>query len=308
MSFNNPKVSIAMCTYNGSKFIAEQLESIINQTYRNLEILVVDDGSIDETVTICHSFQDCRIKIWTNERNLGYTKNFEKAISLCSGEYICLCDQDDVWDLKKVETLVDEIGQNILIYHDSDFIDENGGHLKEPSMAERYHMYDGKSSLPFLLFNCISGHASMFSRELVKYLLPFDGRFFHDWWLAYVASNLGQIKFLNLILVHYRQHTSSITDNLGLKLERNKGKRVKIDINWIQTCMLFRFNKNQSLITEAHYIFKNLLENKLRWKAFLFIVKYYDELFFIANRKPKSFASKFNFARKISLSAPNKLQ
>ncbi|MFC4212090.1 glycosyltransferase [Pedobacter lithocola] len=299
----NPKVSVAICTYNGAKFIKSQLESVINQTYKNTEIIIIDDKSIDDTVEICRSYIDNRIFLSVNEQNLGYTKNFEKAIMQCSGKYICLCDQDDIWNLNKIEILVDEIGNNELIYHDSDFIDNDGAKITMPTMAERYHMYQGNNPLPFLLFNCISGHASMFKSDLIKYLLPFDKRFFHDWWLAYVAVNVGSIKFINKVLVNYRQHTDSITDNLSLKPTlKNKGKRVKIDLDWLEKIAKFDYNKQPMLISKAFSIFKTLLMGKGRWRAFIFIVSYYDELFYIANRKRKSLISKINFARKLSLS------
>ncbi|WP_231460458.1 MULTISPECIES: glycosyltransferase family 2 protein [unclassified Pedobacter] len=308
MTFQNPKISIAICTYNGALFIREQLKSILDQTYQNLEIIIIDDKSSDETVKICKSYNDSRIHIFSNEINLGYTKNFEKAITKCSGEYICLCDQDDIWNLNKVETLLNEIGTNQLIYHDSNFINEHGEVLNVASMANRYHMYQGKDALPFLLFNCISGHASMFRQELTKHLLPFDTRFFHDWWLAYVAVNVGTIKFIDKILVSYRQHTNSITDNLGLKPDiKNTGKRVKINLNWIKKCSDYPNNKNPELIQQAYYTFKMLLSGKKRLSAFLFIVRHYDNLFFIANRKKKSSVSKINFARKLSLANLNEL-
>src|ERR1700743_1857825 len=104
-------VSIALCTYNGAAYIEEQLDTLVNQSYPNCEIIVVDDCSKDNTVKILSEYADKypQVRIHINEKNLGYTRNFEKAIRLCKGEYIALCDQDDIWDPQKIEMQVNGI-------------------------------------------------------------------------------------------------------------------------------------------------------------------------------------------------------
>jgi glycosyltransferase involved in cell wall biosynthesis len=94
-----PLVSVAMCTYNGEKFINLQLDSILAQTYHNLELVIVDDGSTDETFNIISDYakKDGRIKCFKNEVNLGFNKNYERAIKLTTGEFIAISDQDDIW-------------------------------------------------------------------------------------------------------------------------------------------------------------------------------------------------------------------
>src|SRR5258708_3925751 len=102
-------VSIALCTYNGEAYLKEQLDSLIDQTYPNCEIIIVDDCSKDGTVDILKQYANeyTQIKLYINTENLGYTKNFEKAIVLCNGEYIALCDQDDIWDKNKISIMID---------------------------------------------------------------------------------------------------------------------------------------------------------------------------------------------------------
>src|SRR5437763_3335890 len=97
----NPIVSIVVCTYNGEAFIRQQLDSLINQTYPSLEILVSDDGSTDRTVLIVRDYmqKDSRIHLHVNPKNLGYNRNFEQALLRASGSLIAVCDQDDVWSL-----------------------------------------------------------------------------------------------------------------------------------------------------------------------------------------------------------------
>ena len=104
-------ISIAMATYNGAEFVAEQIESILMQTYTDFELIISDDCSKDNTVEILNQFasKDKRIKVIVNEKNLGFKKNFEKIISLCKGDYIAFCDQDDIWTLDHLEILLNEI-------------------------------------------------------------------------------------------------------------------------------------------------------------------------------------------------------
>src|SRR4051794_15860948 len=95
-----PMFSVAMCTYNGARFIGAQLASVAAQTRTPDELIVCDDRSTDETVAIVQKFADSapfRVRLHVNEENLGSTKNFERAVSLCEGDLIALCDQDDVW-------------------------------------------------------------------------------------------------------------------------------------------------------------------------------------------------------------------
>ena len=108
-------ISIAMATYNGEKYLAEQLDSILAQTVQDFELIVCDDCSSDSTAEILSRYaeKDSRIKIFVNEKNLGFVKNFEKAVSLCSGEYIALSDQDDVWFAGHLEILLRNIKDKI---------------------------------------------------------------------------------------------------------------------------------------------------------------------------------------------------
>ncbi len=111
----NSLISIAMATYNGEKYLKDQLDSIYNQTYKNIEVIVTDDCSIDKIVEILEQYARFHgLKYTVNEENLG----FVKVISLCGGEYIALADQDDIWEKNKIEILVNEIGSNLLIHSD----------------------------------------------------------------------------------------------------------------------------------------------------------------------------------------------
>src|SRR4030095_5004546 len=102
------RFSIAMCTYNGARYIAEQLESIAAQTYPPGEIIVCDDASTDNTLEIVKDFASrasMPVRVFVNEENSGSTRNFSKAIGLCGGDLIALSDQDDFWLANKLERL-----------------------------------------------------------------------------------------------------------------------------------------------------------------------------------------------------------
>src|SRR5277367_1671319 len=114
-----PLVSIALCTYNGAKYLAQQLDTLVDQTYLHIEIIVVDDCSTDETFVILKVYASKypQFKLYQNKKNLGFTANFERAVTLCNGELIALCDQDDLWHAEKIELQVNAIADNVFIYH-----------------------------------------------------------------------------------------------------------------------------------------------------------------------------------------------
>jgi len=206
-----PLISIALCTYNGEKFLEEQLDSLIQQDYRPIEIIAVDDFSSDRSFEILQKYKQrfSYFKIFRNPENLGFLKNFEKSLSLCKGEYIAFCDQDDIWLPNKLSLQIENLGSNGLIYHDSELINESGTSLSI-KISDLINMYEGNSPLPFLLRNCVSGHAILIHRKIVEDILPFQIGY-HDWWTAYVAANTTGIKYLDSCLVKYRQHGDSAT-------------------------------------------------------------------------------------------------
>ncbi len=209
---NAPLVSIALCTYNGEKYLGQQLESIINQSYSNLEIIIVDDASTDNTLKILHSFQEkaSNIKIFTNEYNIGFNQNFRKSLELCSAEFIAISDQDDIWELNKIEVLLDNIGDNLLIYHDSIYIDDNDRSLRK-SVRTHHRFVEGFCAKNLIYNNCVSGHACLIRKQLFDLSGDLNQCFYYDWWLAYTAACTGRIKFITDKLVKYRLHADNST-------------------------------------------------------------------------------------------------
>jgi glycosyltransferase involved in cell wall biosynthesis len=296
---NFPLVSIAVCTYNGQTYLREQLDSLVNQSYPQLEIIVADDCSNDDTLMILEDYSKefSYFKYYKNEINLGYVKNFERVISLCSGEYIALSDQDDVWSLDKIRLQIDSIGDHALIYHNSICIDERGKTLSK-KLSDVYTLYQGDTPYPFLFFNCVSGHSMLFSKQIIPDLIPFPKDYFHDRWIAMISSERGGIKLLQQDLVKYRQHTLSTTDLLKIKNlpENNVDKFFNKEVlDWIIMC------RNKSV----HYqdYFTNLLtcftsETMIvnRFKLFFLLFSKIDLIFFTIK---KSRSSRINYLRKI---------
>ncbi len=293
------KVSIAICTYNGAQYLAEQLNTVINQTYKNLEIVIVDDGSTDNTLAVINQFaaKDSRITLYRNEQNLGVVRNFEKAIYRCAGEYIALCDQDDSWMPDKISLLVENIGDNLLIYHNSQLINEQGKLLLK--ISDMFNMYEGDNPLAFIFYNSIPGHSCMFNRELLNYLKlygTFDNNFYHDWWIAFIAASYGKIKYLDRVLVNYRQHANSLTDLSNVKedsAKQHKPKYREVNLAWLKKCYT---------VDDLHraYIKKliNVLEKKSLSKVPQLFYLLLLESKYTYFMKKKSGFSKVNYLRK----------
>lgn len=235
MSVNSVKVSIAMCTFNGERFIREQLDSIVNQTYSDLEIIICDDGSNDGTCDIVRDYagRDSRIRFVQNTENLGFIGNFEKALSMCSGVFIALADQDDVWLPQKIEVLMSEIGDNLLLYSAVRLIDENGAGMDKvfPSVKR----LEGDVALSLIVGNCVTGHACLIRRELLELALPFPGNVLaHDQWLAVVAASQGKLKASEQVLSLYRQHeTNAILSNKAPRKVPRYVKKLESDVKML---------------------------------------------------------------------------
>jgi glycosyltransferase involved in cell wall biosynthesis len=302
-----PLVSIALCTYNGSKYLSLQLDTLINQTYNNIEIIAVDDCSTDDTRDVLNGYalKDNRVKLYCNELNIGYTRNFEKAIELCNGDYITLCDQDDLWEVDKIEVMMASVGEHIMVYHDSDFIDEHGNRIGHDTMASKHRMYDGNSCLPVIIGNTIHGYAILFNSKLKQYLRPFDGKFSHDWAIVFAAFNIGSVKYVNKVLVHYRQHQNAQTDFLEQRKKNTSSRgnknlqRLPVTADWLNYCLKFEHKKEPDLINKACKLFLDLMKGKNRYRCFIFMMKHFHLLFYSMSNKRRGFFSRVNFVRKL---------
>jgi glycosyltransferase involved in cell wall biosynthesis len=225
-----PLVSVALATCNGERFLREQLDTVYAQTWPSLEVVASDDASTDGTIAILDEYARARgLRYEVNPRRLGLVGNFERAISLCRGDCIALCDQDDLWKPHKIETLVSEIGGFTLIYCNTEEQLTPEGEIRlEPAFAPiqafaRVHG-TGKPTRCLLAENWVVSHGVLFKRELAEHALPIPPHQpFHDGWLALIASKLGGIKYLDQRLQVYRQHPGSFTWAEPHERVRSKG-------------------------------------------------------------------------------------
>jgi glycosyltransferase involved in cell wall biosynthesis len=294
-------VSIALCTFNGAEFLSQQLDTIINQTYRNIEIIVVDDCSTDKTFTILKTYAKKypQFQLYQNEHNLGFIENFERALTLCNGELIALCDQDDLWHPQKIELQVNGIEDNIFIYHDSEFINETGKSMNK-KMSDLMNFYRGGQPLAFLFFNCVSGHTILMKRALLNEALPLQKDFFHDLWLSYVATNIGKIDYIPQCLVKYRQHNNSETNILTFpreieELRQTYRQKFEKTLMWLRCCLSFKANKDKALIENFCDAYQSRLTGVVSLELIWLFLNYWRSIFFV---RKKTTLSKLNYVRK----------
>ena len=218
-------LSIALCTYNGSRYLRGQLESLPGKLLMPCELVVCDDSSIDNTLAIISDFaHEAQFPVYVHEglNNLGPVKNFEKAIRLCRGEYIALCDQDDVWlpgkmekALRKIKALEDTFGKTtpILIHTDARVVDSDLAPIDDSLWRfQRTCPRKGKDLNRLLLQNIATGCTVVFNKALKDLALPIpENAMMHDWWLALTASAFGRIDHILEPTVLYRQHVANET-------------------------------------------------------------------------------------------------
>lgn len=218
------RMSVALCSYNGEKYIEAQLKSIIEQTLLPDEIIICDDGSTDTTLKIISEyFKEYKslIKIYKNPERLGVVGNFSQCLSLCEGQYIALSDQDDIWVHDKLEQAMlmlkkaeDTFGEDepLLVHSDLSVIDEEGQLLNTSFIS--FSRLDPNSDEPLKILpvqNFVTGCSTLINEALLKIALPIpEIVMMHDWWLALVAAATGQIVYNTNKTVFYRQHNQNV--------------------------------------------------------------------------------------------------
>ena len=205
-------ISVCIPTYNGEKFIRQQIDSILSQLSKDDEIIISDDSSTDNTLEIIRSFKDSRIKIFDNNYFHSPIYNLENALKHAQGDYIFLSDQDDVWLDDKVKFCCQYLQLYDLIIHDADIIDAMGKKISSSFYALN-HTKKGK--IYNLLKNGYLGCCMCFKKKLLEDVLPFPKNLpMHDIYIGnFAAFNGYTVFFAPEILIHYRRHgnNASIT-------------------------------------------------------------------------------------------------
>ena len=196
-------ISVCLATYNGEKYIKEQLDSILCQLGGTDEVIVSDDGSSDRTLSIVAAYNDSRITV-LNNKNHGYVHNFENALKRVKGQYVFLSDQDDIWLPNKVEQCLLLLQRYVMVNHNSMLADGDG----HPSGVDFFTQHRSKGGFwQTILRNSYSGCCMAFRKEILNFALPFPKNVIsHDIWLGLIAEKKGETFFYDKPLIYYRRH------------------------------------------------------------------------------------------------------
>jgi len=227
-----------MCTYNGARFVGEQLASIAAQTRPPDELVVCDDRSTDATIECIREFARTApfpVRVFENDKNIGSTKNFERAVELCEGDFIAVADQDDVWLPEKLRRLEEALANEstALAFTDGEVVDESLRPLGQRvwqtirfGEEEQRLFREGRAFAVLLDHNVVTGAAMALKAEFKKLILPFpndlthDGiPVIHDWWTALIIAAVGDVSFVSEPLFKYRQHAGQ---QMGVMSERDE--------------------------------------------------------------------------------------
>ena len=267
------QIDILLATYNGEKYLKCQIDSILNQTHKNIRLLINDDCSTDNTRAILKEYEekDDRIKVKYNEKNLGYVKNFEDLLKRVENKYFALSDQDDFWKEEKIEKSLNKLLEEDadLVFTDLEPVDEKLNTIT-PSMVRFMQMdknikkhQDYKS---VFLRNCVTGCTILSKKELINEYIPIPTKepMVHDWWMALIISQIGKITFLDEPTIKYRQHGNNQLGIYGMKnyiqdFDEYREKYIQLKLDQFNLYVENeQFFKNKELITLSKKAIKYL--------------------------------------------------
>ncbi len=223
-------IAIVMATYNGEKYVGEQIESILASNYQDLELYIYDDGSRDNTVSILQEYEGQypeKIHVFQNETNRGHLMNFMHALSETTADYVMFSDQDDVWKsnkagitLKRMKHMEAQLTKEtpLAVFTDAIVVDQELNIVNQSFFCSG-HLNPYRTDLPHLLMeNKLIGCTVMLNAALRRVLLsrplPEKARF-HDWWIALIAASFGKIGFVKEGTLLYRQHGGNVVGDSG---------------------------------------------------------------------------------------------
>jgi len=253
------KISVALCTYNGEKYLKKQLDSILNQTVPVNEIIICDDCSNDSTIEILKKYSTEHpglFNIFINESNLRSNKNFEKAIKLTTGDFIFLSDQDDIWKQNKVEKTLAVFEKNPNaegVFSNADLINDNDEFLFNNSISlwDSVYFFESKIPKPIDLYkilvlkgNYLTGATLCIKKEVKEYCFPFqtiEGTFLHDEWFAFILSERKTLFYSTEKLISYRIHSNQ---QMGVGNILKNAEKIKRDSSILDLLLEIKKPKN----------------------------------------------------------------
>lgn len=260
-------ISVAMCTFNGSRFLKSQLESIAGQSQTPQELIICDDRSSDNTSKIVEEFlRHTRfpVRLVVNTANVGSTKNFEQAIRLCQGQIVALADQDDIWYPNKLERLKQAFLKDgtVAVFSDAELIDEESksiGCRLWPTVGfnrREQKAFKKKGALAILIKHpVVTGACMAFRRDLFDRMTPFPREEIHDQWMSFLLATEGHVEMIGEPLLQYRRHSQQQVGPGPLKLQgqmssaKNRGKQFYVS-------EIERFRRLQNKLADSSH-FRN---------------------------------------------------
>jgi glycosyltransferase involved in cell wall biosynthesis len=215
---NELRVSVAMCTYNGGRYLEEQLRSIAEQTLLPYELVVCDDRSTDDTIAILQKFEakaPFNVRIVQNAAQMGSTRNFDQAIGMAQGEFIALCDQDDRWLPHKLQRLSECLMENPFlggVFSDAELIDGDGRRVSKTLFGRhrftsaKQHSFVSCPTATLLKHDVVTGATLMFRSSIRRYCSPIPTTWVHDGWLAWMLALHSRLRLISEPLIEYRIH------------------------------------------------------------------------------------------------------
>lgn len=296
-----PTVSIVMATYNGERFLREQLDSIIAQTYSIYELIIQDDCSNDSTKSIIEEYASkySFIHAYHNETNLGFKKNFETACAHATGEYIAFSDQDDIWLPNHIEVLVNLIGDKSLACGNALLVDSENQDLGFTLQQEHKMTYipsdDIKKAYKIFYGNgCYQGASMLVRRKSLKAMLPIpDGVKYHDIWITTNACLFDGMNYTNSIITRYRQHDKNVTSHFKPSIYKELIRHTHTDFmpDRVDLCKALSnmnprpdslaFLKEFKLYATRHTLLK------YRWWCWRFRSRHYKDIYCTKSNKYK---------------------
>jgi glycosyltransferase involved in cell wall biosynthesis len=288
-----PRVSVVMCTYNGEKFLHEQIDSILAQSYPIAEFLIFDDNSSDTTSEIIESYarEYPLIQFHKNPVNLGYNLNFQQALKTAQSEVIAIADQDDMWHQHKIERMIAVWDSAAPIIHcDSQrFIHTVN---KNNPNKRWYRRFKGTDTKQLFVYNTVSGHAMLLRKSFLPMILPFEKNIYYDWWVALVASCNGGVDYIDETLVYQRVHGHNASIERGVKRNNqfiNYREVVSTHLKKFITAPNLKV-EDKKLAAELQGCLSDLDSPKKRRKLFLLIFKNRKIIFYYKKRKVELFS------------------
>lgn len=298
-------IDILLATYNGEKYLKEQLDSILNQTYTNFRLIISDDNSKDKTINILKEYEekDKRIKVYTRNENLGAIKNFEFLLEKVQSNYYMLSDQDDVWYKNKIEECYNHIKKEDadLVFTDLEVVDKKLNTINKSfnnQMNLTRKIQKTKEYEMLYLYNCVTGCTIIANKRMLNQILPFPKNnkyILHDHWIGLITSLKGKISYINKPYIKYRQHEDNVvgiekTSYKMKSLDEIRKLFIDIKLNLFKTYTQNneKFPKNIQKLNNKSLMYFEMVKDKKNinfkgWTTFYKLYKNETLSYFILN-------------------------